>query len=367
MRSFTKNELARKLLTVAEEQHLVRNEVRKYQTHPKYSLIFSPEEVQSEILQTIANVVAKVAEYRRLGLHKKRNKKETDLRLDTDKDIIGYFINSFRNAMVDMFASFQSQKRSTKEILFDDMPGYNNEDQESPKNYDNYVQYDPRELVEINDMRRNILTRLRQIDRERRKSKHHIRKLGLVYVRMISKRYNANFEAIRKKCKMTNYILNRHKQEIVKILENEFPDVAKDIIKYWQSNYTEIDLRREEQEALRSARYGNTKKRAFSYENDHTCTTHVTYLCRTKKSGDKIVSAVVSVDRLVKGYWESVHKKVVDLPEKYEGLPFDKAKERLAKIIKEEVEKANEIAEKRKRKYLENRHLFVSSSEPKTG
>lgn len=274
--NYTKDQIAKKLLDIAESKLLVKRVVNKYRKNPHYSMIFNQQEVYSELLNTITLVINNLEKYNenkkmieirskltdtqisklksgqltkamcnsickklKMSNDEFNQKKDailvaqlSETRLDTESEITGYLINAFTNNIRKMYGKHEhTGKRSFNQMIYLDSI----DDVESKKKrfIESIGSTNPIKEKEFSKILVDMAKHLRKYDqRQNELNQNQKSQLTKLFCSIVNPKKCKDNEELKQKFNWSPYLLNKNKEVLIKKLREEFMDCQEEVISY---------------------------------------------------------------------------------------------------------------------------------------
>jgi hypothetical protein len=342
----SKNKIALTLIETVKRRGFIQDLLRRCTTQSALNnVILSDDDVWGEVNLVIAALVERWELVCRAEIGKKKIKHSSidgDLRMHTQNDIVGYFRCSLKNSFADLFTKHTAQKRSANEVTFSNIMS-KDADSDDERLFDETIaNTSDKELIYktyISDM----IQYLRSYDRE------NGTRLARLFVALINPRNCGAVIQIQKKLGISNKNFNDHKDVISRLLRAEFGELSFEIISYFEQRKHVFADHAAENKASR--KFKNKKKQELEDKKSRPYRMNVIYgqKINNKDKSKSVYYVTIQIDRSktksIVAYstdgWEKVYKK----EEKIVGKPgqLDKMKQKLQKLVKDELEEANDL------------------------
>lgn len=285
----SKEDIAKRLLVIADEKLLVKRIVNKYRNNSFYSTIFNQEEVESELYYTVLAVINSLEKYnntknlisKRDLLEGKLTKKEFssisknitktlkskierilkkkfentefeneinnilsastgDLKLDNESQITGYLIVAFTNNIRKIYAKHQTDKRSFNEIIYFDSYSQEGEDSSLRKNkLESLNSFEPDKEHTFNKTLVDMALFLKKYDKKiNQVNQNEKSKLAQLFCSIVNPKKVNDSDELKEKFGWSQYLLNKNKEVLIKKLKEEFQDSQEEILGYLDQRET---------------------------------------------------------------------------------------------------------------------------------
>ena len=346
----SKEQIVKELIKLGEKHHYVARFVNKYRFHQKLSVVFSENEVKSELYLEAVKTANAWESWAKLPANKKKTMK---LGFYTIGDCWGYFRMSFFNAMTDMFAAQKLQKRNKPTIFFSEIAASNPNQDLDENDIISSIQSSKNEEVahEIKDLHRRVIKVLREVSRKRKKKYgKDYGKIAHLYVILINPKYQFNMRLIREKLRVEPSVMRNLNEDLNSILKFSLKGECEELWSILGARSvgaiknTELEA---EQREFRRLRY-NAPQDVMQYQYDDTCRVSTFFRQEFKNSKPDVYSYNVIVQRIgAKNEIEIIYsrRKVIKASEVKD---MKAAKELLEKKSLNLLKKAEDIVRERR-------------------
>lgn len=343
----SKSQIASMLIEATKIRRIVPELLRKTSSQSSLSqIVYNEDEIWGEVRLVICHVLQRWETICRISLSSKKKVKHatngTELRMNTESDIIGYFRNALQNSFADLFIKHNAQKRAASETTFSGMNLENNEDKE--RTFEDTLACSRSNELILNTYKRDMINYLRNYDR-----KNNTRTARL-FVAMMNPRHNGAITTIQSKLKINNKNFNETKDLLIKLIGEEFADVSREVLNYMNEKrgfFEDLEV-----ENKISRKYKNRKKqKALDNKKPLPCRMNVIYGQRLNPDNKWTYYATVTVDR------SKTPKIVAYMPENWENIfkheetivcksnQMEKIRPKLEKVIKKQLLVAKKLVE----------------------
>lgn len=277
------DQIAKKLLEIAEEKLLIKIVVNKYKNNQFYATIFNEDEVTSELYNTVFSVMKALERY---NLNKKyiskrdlliskltsseknklyklsitkplKNKiskilkmkvseitdeelekivKSTneDLKLDNESHITGYLIAAFTNNISKIYGKYKTGKRGFTQMIYIDSHDDSNELAIKKNKLDSIGSIEPIKEKDYNKLMVDMALYLKKYDKKQNQiNQNDNSKLAKLFCSIVNpKKVEDNIE-LRNRFGWSQYLLNKNKENLIKKLKEEFNDCKEEVFQYF--------------------------------------------------------------------------------------------------------------------------------------
>jgi len=275
--NYTKDQIAKKLLDIAESKLLVKRVVNKYRKNGFYSMIFNEADVRGELDITIALVINNLEKYNEnqkclriksllnekeiskiktnsfpKSLDKKLKSlevdmvwfkenymkvlesKEVELKLNTESEITGYLINAFSNNIRKIyFRNENTSKRSFNQMYYLDSAKDEGADKTNKNFLESIGSHSKENELNYKSTVLEMAVFLKKYDkRQNLMNGNQKSQLAKLFCSIVNPRKCKENDEIKNEFNWSPYLLSKNKEILIKKLQEEFKGRQEDILSF---------------------------------------------------------------------------------------------------------------------------------------
>lgn len=280
--NLNRDQIAARLLEIADQKLLVKRVVNKYRNNPFYSTIFNSDDVESELYNTVFSVMNALDRYnqtqvlvnKKEQLKSKLTEKEFsklndkltpalkakisrvlkmtpeqvneqlqlildasngELNLATEPLLTGYLIVAFKNSISKIYGKYQTDKRHFNQMVYLDSYSAEAEDSSMVKNkMDSVGSVDPVKEKEYSSLMVDMALYLKKHDRKQNQvNQNQKSQLAKLFCSIVNPKKVEDNDELRNRFGWSQYLLNKNKELLVKKLKEEFSDCQEEVIGFF--------------------------------------------------------------------------------------------------------------------------------------
>lgn len=272
----SQNEVAQMFYRIAKDKKMVMRTANNFSRHPHFCMIFSEDSVESELNYTIAavvNVLVRHSQPYKIPYNKKKepalfnsyqegfkskvdenpydedenslvhkawaqgkqdqDRFKPDLRLETEDDVTGYFVNAFNKNILKLYSRHSRKKRKVGQMVYLDGIDEKKDNSKSKNKLEAMVSVEPEVKRNYRSTLVEIVLKLREHDSKvNRMNSNNKSQLAKLFYSIVSEKTTMDNEELRKKFNYSPYLLRKNKKELIDLIQKQFGDRKEDILNF---------------------------------------------------------------------------------------------------------------------------------------